>query len=202
MGMRGGPLRADDDRQARSLRMGKRSSFRIPRTVTPRRSRTMASLAPHLPQDSLRRAVRRQRPAGGVTSWRWAAPASGWRHRATVAQDQEARRAHPHRRRCATGRVVHHQPPQRKLPADRHLSDLGETWLLVDASWLFTQKSAPYTDSQRNRLRRISGRLPAEVVRPRWTAKDDVAWLKFDKPRDKPVLSLAAIPLKISFSAS
>lgn len=61
----------------------------------------------------------------------------------------------------------------------RHLSDIGPTWLLIDASWIHTGQCRPML----RRMRKI-----VSIGRMRWmdgttmSGKDDSIWVLFDKP--------------------
>lgn len=72
-----------------------------------------------------------------------------------------------------------------------HLSNLGPTWLLIDADWIHTRQAAPYLP----RLRKI-----VAVGRVKWipdskfTGKDNVAWHYFTRPSAEPAHFYGRLP--------
>jgi hypothetical protein len=174
--------------------MGKRSGFpRIPRDSYDTPATAVPALAPHLPAG-----FRFIEPCAGKGLLIDHLMALGGA--CVGASDIEPRsRRHKIRKRDAltlsradvpAGALIITNPPHTRALLHRmieRLSELAPTWLLIDAGWLFTQQAAPFLEPQRNRLRRIV----AVGVRPKWipgtphNAKDDVAWLKFGRPRNK-----------------
>jgi hypothetical protein len=67
-------------------------------------------------------------------------------------------------------------------PLILHLSNILETWLLIDADWIHTKQSAPYI----RRCRKI-----VSIGRIKWfgnmTGKDSCAWHLFDKHHDSTI---------------
>lgn len=84
----------------------------------------------------------------------------------------------------APGVIFITNPPYWGRPNDLHplienLSDQAPTWLLMSSDWLFNKSSGPVT----RRLRRIVavGRVKW-IPGSRYTGKENVAWLLFDRP--------------------